>query len=126
MTQRDRGAGIGRLFNLVSHPRGGSFRAIVVRGPIRRTSKWVAQSSLNACEPQFCPSIRWPSRRATSKFKTEESGTVELPCTSLPDLLEIPRDRAMLNLLHCDAQGAEIDILEAVRSWPLRVGLDVS
>jgi len=53
-----------------------------------------------------------PARR---KFQTESAGTLELPRIDVPTFL---RERGVghLTILHCDAQGAELDVLNQCES----------
>jgi FkbM family methyltransferase len=91
--------------------RGRGRRAIVVEPDPAHLEVGRTNARLNACEPQFVQAFVGRRAAPPSKFKTEESGEVELPCTSLPDLVESNAIKHV-DLLHCDAQGAEIDILE--------------
>jgi FkbM family methyltransferase len=45
-----------------------------------------------------------------SLFETERSGLRSIPCFSVPSLLA-DQDMAAVDLLHCDTQGAELDVL---------------
>jgi FkbM family methyltransferase len=91
--------------------RGRGRRAIVVEPDPAHLEVGRTNARLNACEPQFVQAFVGRRAAPPSKFTTEESGEIELPCTSLPDLVE-SRAIEHVDLLHCDAQGAEIDILE--------------
>jgi FkbM family methyltransferase len=67
---------------------------------------------LNDCEPVFIPAFVGRHAAPPSAFNTEESGLVELPCVSVPDLMATYAVDH-LDLLHCDAQGIELTVLES-------------
>ena len=92
--------------------RGLGRRAIAVEPDPAHLEVGRTNARLNACEPQFVQAFVGRRSAPPSKFKTVDSGEVELPCTSLPDLVE-SHAVEHVDLLHCDAQGLELDILES-------------
>jgi FkbM family methyltransferase len=86
-------------------------RAIVVEPDPAHIEIGRINARLNACAPQFVQAFAGRHSLPPSPFKTEDSGEVELPCTSVSDLMT---SHAIdhLDVLHCDAQGVEFGILE--------------
>lgn len=68
---------------------------------------------LNACSPVFIGAYAGPLALPPTPFGTEASGTIDLPCVSVESLME-SHGIARLDLLHCDAQGAELSVLESL------------
>jgi FkbM family methyltransferase len=89
---------------------GAGRRAIVEPDPahieVGRTN-----ARLSACKPEFVQAFAGRHSAPPSLLATEVSGEVVLPCVSMPDLMA-SRTIDSLDVLHCDAQGAELDILE--------------
>ena len=77
---------------------------------------------LNACDPEFVSAFAGRHSSPPLPFNTEKSGEVVLPCVSVPDLMAF-HAIDHLDVLHCDAQGVELDVLEAVWNWRSQVGL---
>jgi FkbM family methyltransferase len=92
--------------------RGPGRRAIVVEPDPAHLEVGRTNVRLNACEPQFVQAFVGRRSAPPSKFKTVDSGEIELPCVSLPDLVE-SHGIEYVDLLHCDTQGSELDILES-------------
>src|SRR5205085_6885494 len=67
---------------------------------------------LNGCEPVFISAYAGPQPRALQPFSTESSGIVELPCVSVSSLVAT-YGVEHLDILHCDAQGIETEVLES-------------
>jgi FkbM family methyltransferase len=91
---------------------GGTRRAVVVEPDPAHIEVGRINARLNRCEPQFVQAFVGRQSAPPSPFNTEESGAMLLPCVSVPDLMASHGiDR--LDVLHCDAQGVELDILES-------------
>jgi FkbM family methyltransferase len=67
---------------------------------------------LNDCEPIFVSAFAGRHSAPPSVFTTETSGVLELPCVSVPDMMAT-YGIDHLDLLHCDAQGIELPVLES-------------
>lgn len=71
-----------------------------------------ANARLNGCAPIFVNAFVGGRSAPPAPFATERSGTIDLPCVSVPDLMATHGiDR--LDLLHCDTQGAELTVIES-------------
>ncbi len=69
-------------------------------------------AALNGCAPVFIPGFVGSEEAAPRLFQTEQSGPVPLPCLTVPGMMARHAiDR--LDLLHCDAQGVELGVLES-------------
>jgi FkbM family methyltransferase len=89
-------------------------RAIVVEPDVAHLEVGRTNARLNGCEPEFVHAFAGRNSAPPSSFDTEESGAIVIPCISVPDLMASHGiDR--LDVLHCDAQGTELDILEGCR-----------
>ena len=71
-------------------------------------------AALNGLTPEFLAGFIGGEPGHPQPFQTESSGVVELPCLSVPQLLA-ERGMDRLDLLHCDAQGVELAVLESCR-----------
>lgn len=71
-----------------------------------------ANARLNGCTPVFIPGYVGKHPRPPAPFQTELSGMVALPCIAVPQLLS-DHGIERLDLLHCDAQGVELGVLES-------------
>ena len=69
-------------------------------------------AALNGCEPVFIAGFIGSVEAAPSLFQTEESGPVQLPCLTVPGMMA-RHAIEHLDLLHCDAQGVELGVLES-------------
>ncbi len=69
--------------------------------------------ALNGIAAEFVQGFVGAVPGRTVAFRTEESGTLDLPCIDLPALLDA-RKVDHLTLLHCDAQGAETAVLDQI------------
>jgi FkbM family methyltransferase len=96
--------------------RGPGRRAIVVEPDPAHIEVGHTNARLNACEPEFVQAFAGRHSAPSCPFKTEDSGEVELPCISLPDLMA-SHGIDHLDVLHCDAQGVELDILESLQDF---------
>jgi len=90
---------------------GAGRRAVVVEPDPADIDVGNTNARLNACQPKFIQAFVGRQSSPPSVFKTEESGEVELPCISVADLMALEGIH-YLDVLHCDAQGAELDVLE--------------
>jgi len=86
-------------------------RAIVVEPDVAHMDVGRANARLNACNPQFVGAFAGGHSSPPLLFNTEKSGEVVLPRVSVPDLMA-SHSINHLDVLHCDAQGAELDVLE--------------
>lgn len=71
--------------------------------------------ALNGLQAAFVAGFSGATPAEAVAFQTEDSGTVLLPCVTVPDLM---RQHGMetLDILHCDTQGAELDVLASCRT----------
>ena len=69
---------------------------------------------LNGVQAEFVSGFAGAVPSGPVAFATEKSGVLELPRFSVPKLMDMA-GFAHLNLLHCDTQGAELDVLEGCR-----------
>jgi FkbM family methyltransferase len=87
-------------------------RAIVVEPDPARLAVGQKNASLNHLAPEFVAAFIGAKPAPPQPFRTKESGTVTLPGQAVPALLEA-HDIDELDILHCDAQGAELAVLES-------------
>jgi FkbM family methyltransferase len=89
-------------------------RSIVVEPDPAHLEVGRRNAALNGLAPEFLAGFVGGSAAPPRYFQTESSGLVELPCLSVPQLLA-EHSMDQLDLLHCDAQGAELAVLENCR-----------
>ena len=70
--------------------------------------------SLNGLQAEFIDGYVAREPKAPAPFATDDSGEIILPGCSVPQLMA-ERDIGMLDVLHCDTQGAELAVLESCR-----------
>ena len=87
-------------------------RSIVVEADPAHLEIGRINAKLNDCEPTFISAFVGRRTAPPSPFATEKSGVIELPCVSVPDIVTTYA-LEHLDLLHCDVQGAELDVLES-------------
>lgn len=87
-------------------------RAIAVEPDPRHLEIGRANARLNDCAPIFVHAFAGPEPAPPAPFRTEASGVVELACVSVASLLDA-HGIGRLDLLHCDAQGIELAVLES-------------
>jgi FkbM family methyltransferase len=87
-------------------------RSIVVEADPAHLEIGRINAKLNDCEPTFISAFVGRRTAPPSPFATEKSGMIELPCVSVPDIVTTYALKH-LDLLHCDVQGAELDVLES-------------
>ncbi len=68
---------------------------------------------LNQVAPIFIGAYADGVAKPPVPFETEASGVVELPCVSVASL-RADHGLRRLDLLHCDAQGAEFEVIESL------------
>jgi FkbM family methyltransferase len=95
-------------------------RSIVVEPDPAHLEIGRRNATLNGLSPEFLAGSIGRAPSAPHSFQTESSGLVNLPCLSVPQIL-VERGFDRLDLLHCDAQGAELAVLESCRGL-LRCG----
>jgi FkbM family methyltransferase len=78
---------------------------------------------LNAVAPVFLGAYAGAEAQPPAPFQTEASGTIDLPCVSVESLMQ-SHGLARLDLLHCDAQGAELAVLESLAGLAAAKRLD--
>lgn len=88
-------------------------RSIVVEADPAHLAVGQHNAELNGCAPTFVSGFIGRDAAPPSPFQTEESGTVLLPRLSVPQLME-EYGIEHLDLLHCDAQGVELAVLESI------------
>lgn len=71
-----------------------------------------ANAALNGCAPVFVPAYAGAQDTLPLPFQTETSGLLDLPCVSVPGLMDA-HGISHLDLLHCDAQGIELSVIES-------------
>jgi FkbM family methyltransferase len=67
---------------------------------------------LNDREPVFINAFVGTEPAPPAPFTTEASGVYELPCVTVESVME-SQDLVHLDILHCDAQGAELEVLKS-------------
>ena len=87
-------------------------RAIVLEPDPAHRAVGERTMALNALSAEFVDGFAGAEPQTPTLFKTEDSGEILAPGFSVPQLMA---DRAMerLHILHCDAQGAELAVLES-------------
>jgi FkbM family methyltransferase len=70
-------------------------------------------AELNGVDIDFIPGFVGEAPGTTRPFQTDASGVQDLPCLDVPGLME-RHGIHHLTILHCDAQGAELDVLRQV------------
>ncbi len=93
--------------------RGGADRhAVVVEPDAAHRAVGEANMALNGLAAEFVAAYASPAPVAPGPFQTETSGVQLLPGVSVMQLME-ERGISRLDVLHCDAQGIEFDVLES-------------
>lgn len=87
-------------------------RAVVVEPDPAHRAVGERNAALNGLSPDFVSGSVGGEPGPASPFMTEESGEVLVPCVSVPQIMQ-QHDLQTLDLLHCDAQGAELKVLES-------------
>jgi FkbM family methyltransferase len=89
-------------------------RAVILEPDPANLDVGRANAAINRLSPEFHLGFAGRVPAAARMFQTERSGEIELACFSVEQLLTI-HQWPKLDLLHCDVQGAEFDILEGCR-----------
>jgi FkbM family methyltransferase len=89
-------------------------RSIVVEPDPAHLEIGRRNATLNGLRPEFLTGFVGREPGAPRPFQTESSGLVNVPCLSVSHIL-LERGIDQLDLLHCDAQGAELAVLESSR-----------
>ena len=85
-------------------------RAIVVEPDPAHLAVGQENAALNNCQIDFVQGFFAGDDPSMAPFQTEASGTIELRRLNVPDLLA-EKNIQLLDILHCDAQGVELDVL---------------
>lgn len=80
-------------------------------------------AAFNQLGPEFLQGFVGGASSHGVAFATEDSGVVEIPCYTVSQLME-DKGVERLDLLHCDAQGAETGVLESCRQLFLDKRID--
>ena len=91
---------------------GAERRAIIVEPDPAHRAVGERNIALNGLRAEFVAGF--VGQQPDAPFQTEASGTSALPCVAVPHLMA-ERGIAALDILHCDAQGAELAVLESCR-----------
>jgi FkbM family methyltransferase len=89
-------------------------RAVVLEPDPAHRAVGERTMSLNGLQAEFVAGYVDAEPKALAPFATEDSGEIILPGLSVPQLMA-ERDIGMLEVLHCDTQGAELAVLESCR-----------
>ena len=92
--------------------RDGRRRSFVVEADPSHLEVGRINARLNDCTPVFIHAFAGGHAAPPAPFQTEASGVIELPCVSVASLLA-DHGIARLDLLHCDAQGVELAVVES-------------
>jgi hypothetical protein len=65
---------------------------------------------INRLAPAFVQAYAGAESKPAQPFTTEDSGIQQVPCRSVADLMAA-HDFEFLDLLHCDIQGGELEVL---------------
>ena len=101
-------------------------RAIVVEPDPNHLAVGRANAALNGREISFIQASVGSEPIPHHTFKTESAGEIQIPQISVPFCLE-ERGICVLDILHCDTQGAETDIIasceDLFRNHKIRFGI---
>ena len=89
-------------------------RSVVVEPDPSHLEVGRINARLNHCAPEFVAAFAGQTPAPPAAFQTETSGTIALPAVSVASLIET-HGISQLDILHCDCQGAELQILEGCR-----------
>lgn len=87
-------------------------QSIVVEADPANLAVGQINARLNSCEPIFINAFAGANASPPRPFETEKSGLINLPCVSVPFLME-QHSIERLDILHCDAQGIELAVIES-------------
>lgn len=93
---------------------GANRRAVVMEPDPQHLEVGRQNAALNGCDLTFVNAVSAGRDAPPTAFDTEESGVIAVPRLSVPTLV---RDHSIdvLDILHCDAQGVEVEVLESCR-----------
>ncbi len=97
------------LWFLQSHPQR---QALVLEPDPAHLEVGRKNATLNRLNPKFVAGFVAKEAAPPTRFKTEESGEIVIPCWSVQQLLDA-HHLSRIDILHCDTQGAELGILES-------------
>ena len=92
--------------------RGKNRRAVVVEPDPKHLRVGQINARLNALTPTFVHGFAASTPSPPMRFQTAESGEILVPRVSVPHLMEVQAIKR-LDVLHCDIQGAEFDVLSS-------------
>jgi FkbM family methyltransferase len=95
------------LWFLQGHPHR---RAIVIEADPNHLEIGRRNARLNNAAVNFFAGFAGAESREQVPFQTETAGTIALPMINIARFIE-ERGIATLDILHCDAQGAEVDVV---------------
>ena len=87
-------------------------RSVVIEPDPRHMAVGVANAGLNGATVPFCSGFVGATPAPILPFYTESGEQVSIPRFTVPQLMAA-RGFAQLDLLHCDTQGAELDVIES-------------
>lgn len=87
-------------------------RAIAVEPDPAHLAVGKANAALNQLQPEFLSGFVGQGPSPSKMFQTEESGIIELPALTVSQIMA-DHEIDTLDILHCDAQGAETNVLES-------------
>jgi FkbM family methyltransferase len=87
-------------------------RSLVVEPDPAHLQVGITNARLNRCAPEFIQAFIARDSAEPAPFQTESSGNIPLPAVTVPFLVE-SRAISHLDILHCDCQGAELQVLES-------------
>lgn len=90
-------------------------RAVVLEPDPAHLALGQENARLNDVRPVFVPGFAAAAPCGPMPFDTEDSGRIPVPGRSVPDLMEA-HGIGHLDLLHCDVQGAEVEVLAGCRA----------
>ena len=87
-------------------------RAIIVEPDPAHLEVGKANAALNGLTPEFLSGFVGSIPAQSRMFQTETSGIIELPAVTVSQIMT-DHGIDVLDILHCDAQGVETDVLES-------------
>ncbi len=89
-------------------------RALSVEPDPAHIALGLANAALNGREVPVVQGFVGAEHGVVHPFATQSSGTLDLTCLGVPELMAA-HGMQRLDLLHCDVQGAELDVLRSCR-----------
>jgi FkbM family methyltransferase len=106
--------GFWAFYSLWFLSRGKARRSIVVEPDPKHLAVGQTNARLNGLSPTFVHGFVGGTTASSILFETEESGKLLLPCFTVPFLMA-SHGIEQLDVLHCDTQGAEFDVLNSCK-----------